>query len=108
MGVQLCPGYSARVSQQVKAQMHGAGAVLGALGNPALPPRDVAQEQGGLKASSSFCPKKRGGEASWRSRGAICCVSHLGAHRARQGELSGLRTSAVTPQWVLVLAQGGG
>lgn len=55
-----------------------------------------------------FVPEeeRRGGQLEEQRQ--ICRVSHLGAHRARQGEIAGLRTSAVTPQRVLVPAQGEG
>lgn len=61
-----------------------------------------------VQISALSAQRREEGRPSWRSRGGICCVGHLGAHGARQAELSGLRTSAVTPQWVLVPAQGGG
>lgn len=72
-----------------------------ALGHPALSPQHVAQGQGGLKALKFlfFLPKvgRRGGQLQEQRCNLLC-----------QGELSGLRTSAVTPQWGLVPVQGGG
>lgn len=68
----------------------------GALGHPALATmgvRDMAQEQGGSRASSfcSFVPKeeRRGGQLE--EQRCICCVSYLGARRKSSW---GIRTSA--------------
>lgn len=80
LGMQLGPEYSARVSQQVKAQMQGVVQVRGSTGTPCPATTGCGTAAGWLESFKFlfFLPKKRRREASCRSRGVICCVSHPG------------------------------
>lgn len=114
--MQLGPGYSAGVSQQVKAQMQEQGLLRqgGALRHPVLDTTgawDVAQEQGG---SCSFLPKgEEGRTAGGAASAAPLILGHAGQGRKSSWDLGqvrpqGLPRFAVKPQWVLVVAQGKG
>lgn len=112
MGMQLGPGYSACVTQQVKAQMQEQGLLrqVGALRHPVLDTtgvQDVAQKQGG---SCSFLLKgEEGRTAGGAASAASLVLGHTGQGRGSSWDLGqvqpqGLPRFAVKPQRVLVLA----